>query len=140
MFAILGKLTKTSEKDLNCNNYWIKMVDSVYEGMTNSEKEVSEYLQRIDIWWLYEQPVFVMDEKNRPRVWTPDFYLPELGLYIEVCGSETFDYKYREEIYKKNKVPVVFIHRYKNKDSWQKFLRQRIREIHEKRWEIIKKI
>ena len=41
---------------------------------------------------------FVFDDKNRPRFWLPDFYIPILGVYIEVCGSERFDYEFRENI------------------------------------------
>jgi hypothetical protein len=28
--------------------------------------------------------------------------VPKLGLFIEVCGSEEFDYAYRKTIYEKN--------------------------------------
>ncbi len=116
------------------------MAVSVYEDMSNSEKEVADYLQTLNIWWQYEQPIYVSDEKDRPRVWTPDFYLPELGIYIEVCGSKNFDYEYRAKIYKKNRVPLIFIHRFKDKKYWQKYLREKISEIHRNRWEIIKNL
>ena len=116
------------------------MTQSVYEDMTKSEKEVADYLYELKIWWQFEQPIYVWDDKDRPRVWTPDFYLPELGIYIEVCGSEKFDYRYRAGIYKKNRVPVIFIHRFKNKKQWSKFFRERIFEIHAQRLAIIQKI
>ena len=116
------------------------MQASIYDGMTDSEKEVANYLQQLKIWWQYEQPVYVQDEKKRPRVWSPDFYLPELGIYIEVCGSKNFDYDYREGIYKKNRIPVVFIHKYKEKNNWQFYLRKRISEIHAYRESIVKKL
>ena len=99
--------------------------------MTKAEKEVANYLQEINIYWLFEHPVFVSDEKERPRVWAPDFYLPELGIYIEVCGSENFDYDYRAEIYKKNRIPIIFIHHFKEKNNWKEYLRKRIAEINE---------
>jgi len=35
--------------------------------------------------------VFVWDGDGRPRVWTPDFYLTQFGIYLEVCGSKEFD-------------------------------------------------
>lgn len=57
---------------------------SVYADMTPHEKEVANYLQELGLWWQYESPVFVYDEKDRPRVWTPDFYIPKLGMYVEV--------------------------------------------------------
>jgi hypothetical protein len=112
--------------------------NSIYSDMTLAEKEVAEFLRKIDIWWQYEQPVYVLDDKERPRVWTPDFYLPELGIYIEVCGSKRFGYEYREKIYKKNKISVIFIHKFKSKKDWHYFLKKRIQEIHKNRWQIIK--
>ena len=105
------------------------MKDSVYTDMKYSEKQVSKYLKELGLWWIYQSPVFVYDEKNRPRVWTPDFYVPKLGLYIEVCGSEKFKYEYRERIYKKNEFYVIFVHFYKEQEKWKSFLVKRIIEI-----------
>jgi hypothetical protein len=76
------------------------MKDTVYADMEESENQVAEYLRELDLWWWYEYPVFY-DDKKRLIVWTPDFYTPKLGMYVEVCGSEKIDYKYREKIYKK---------------------------------------
>lgn len=55
--------------------------------MANSEKQVADYLRELDLWWVYEFPVFVYDEKKRPRVWTPDFQIPKLVMHVEVCGK-----------------------------------------------------
>jgi hypothetical protein len=117
------------------------MKSSVYDGMNDSEKQVADYLQELDLWWWYEFPVFVYDEKKRPRVWAPDFFIPKLGMYIEVCGSEDFDYEYREKIYKKNGYYVVFCHLYKEGKKWKHYLVKRIIEIEEKRHdEVMKKL
>jgi len=76
-------------------------INSIYNDMTESEKEVANYLTKLNLYWIYQAPVFVYDEKDRPRVWTPDFYIPKLGIYIEVCGSKNFNYDYRDNIYRK---------------------------------------
>lgn len=112
---------------------------SVYGGMTVCESEVADYLKKLKLYWKFEFPIFVYDEKNRPRVWTPDFYLPKLNMFIEVCGSENFDYKYREVIYKKNGFLVVFLHLYKA-DQWKSFLIKRMMEIEEYRHKETKKM
>jgi hypothetical protein len=102
--------------------------------MEDSEKLVAQYLRELDIWWVYESPVFVYDEKERPRVWTPDFYLPKLGIYVEVCGRENAkSYEYRRQIYRKNDVYVVFVHLYKEEKKWKDYLVKRISEIEELR-------
>ncbi len=86
-------------------------MDSVYEGMTDAEKKTACYLKELNLWWIYEFPVFVYDNKKRPRVWTPDFYIPKVGMYVEVCGKQRQDYEFREKIYKeftKKTVTMLF--------------------------------
>jgi hypothetical protein len=108
--------------------------DSIYLDMKESEKLVSSYLKELNIWWTYESPVFVYDEKDRPRVWTPDFYLPKLGMYVEVWGSENVkSMKYREQIYKKNDIYIIFVQVYKEEKKWKNYLVKRILEIDEVR-------
>lgn len=90
--------------------------------MTNSEKEVATLLKRMGISWTYEQPVFIWDENKRPRVWAPDFYLIPFGIYLEVCGSEKFEYDYRRKIFDKNGYKVIFLHLYKESNKWKNHL------------------
>lgn len=101
--------------------------ESIYNRMTNAEREVALVLKEFGIQWSYEQPVFVWDENKRPRVWAPDFYLKHFGIYIEVCGSEKFDYEYRRLIYDKNGYRVIFFHLYKNTEFWKLHLLRYIR-------------
>jgi hypothetical protein len=90
--------------------------------MTDAEKEVANVLKEFGIQWSYEQPVFVWDENKRPRVWAPDFLLIHFGIYIEVCGSEKFDYEYRKKILDRNGYKVIFLHVYKETDRWTNHL------------------
>jgi len=95
---------------------------SIYDQMTKPEKEVASLLKKLGIQWFYEQPVFVWDENKRPRVWAPDFYLTQFGIYLEVCGSKKFDYEYRRKIFDKNGYQVIFLHLYKNTEKWKTHL------------------
>jgi len=104
-----------------------------YADMMPSEREVAEFLDDLGLPWIFEFPVFVYDERKRPRVWTPDFFIPKLGVYIEVCGSKDFNYEYRKKIYRDNQIPVIYVHFYKKQHSWQKFLFLKIKEIEKKR-------
>jgi len=96
--------------------------ESIYDKMTRSEKEVAKLLKNLGIKWAYEHPVFVWDENKRPRVWAPDFYLIHFGIYIEVCGSKNFDYKYRRTIYNEDGYKVIFLHLYKESREWKNHL------------------
>jgi hypothetical protein len=102
---------------------------SVYDKMTNAEREVAELLKEMGIKWSYEHPVFVWDENKRPRVWAPDFYLVPLGIYVEVCGSEDFDYEYRRKILDKNGFRVIFLHLYKEKNKWLYHFRRHLENV-----------
>ena len=98
------------------------MKESIYDNMTRCEKEVANVLKEIGIKWAYEQPIFVWDENKRPRVWAPDFYLVPFGIYVEVCGSSSFNYDYRRKIFDNNGYRVIFLHLYKEKNKWKKHL------------------
>jgi hypothetical protein len=74
------------------------------------------------IQWSYEQPVFVWDADGRPRVWTPDFYLKQFGVYLKVCGSQDFDYEYRKRVFSQNGYCVIFLHMFKGKNKWERHL------------------
>lgn len=119
---------------------WDKKMASVYEGMTDAEKNVADCLQESGLWWWYEFPVFVFDEKEIPRVWTPTFYIPKLGMFIEVSGNKREDYDYREKIFKKNGYHIIFLHLYKKDNDWKKYLVQKIMKIEELRHSEIKKM
>ncbi len=103
------------------------MRESIYENMTRCEKEVTIVLKELGIIWRYEQPVFVWDDNKRPRVWAPDFYLKQFGVYIEVCGSSSFDYEYRRRIFNKNGHKVIYLHLFKESKKWKRHLIQYLR-------------
>ena len=107
----------------------------MYDEMTASERQVADYLKELGLWWHYEAPVFLNDEKKRPRVWTPDFFVPKLGMYIEVCGSESLkeQYKYREARYRENNYYVIFLHLYKEKEAWKSYLLKSIIKLENSR-------
>ena len=119
------------------------MRESVYDKMTNAEREVAELLKEMGIKWTYEHPVFVWDDNNRPRVWAPDFYLVNFGIYVEVCGSKDFDYEYRKKIFDKNGHKVIFLHLYKEPKKWTyhliRYLRVFTNERHTQLFIILRK-
>lgn len=109
-----------------------------FEDMTEPEHAVADFIASRGTYWIYEHPVFVQDEKGRPRVWTPDFYMPALGIYIEVIGRENADYSYRETVYASNKIPVIFVRT--SYGDWQVALLKAIVDIHDSRSKLIGKM
>jgi hypothetical protein len=106
---------------------------------TIQETRVEQFLNELGLHTDFESPVFITDDKKRPRVWSPDFFLPELGIYIEVCGAKRRAYKYRREIYQDNKIPVIFVKTYFEEKSWKKWILDEIRRIHQERVDLMKK-
>lgn len=107
--------------------------------MTESEILIADFLKNISIYWTFEQPVYISDDCDRPRIFAPDFYLPELGMYLEVVGNpHNPDYHRRKEIYLKNNIPIIFVTPFHNKD-WKNDLKDAIVRIHQERWEKIQK-
>jgi len=92
---------------------------SIYDRMTHAEKEVATALKEFGIRWSFEQPMFVWDDDGRPRVWTPDFYLTQFGIYLEVCGSKDFNYEYRKRVFLENGYCVIFLHVFKGQNQWE---------------------
>ena len=97
-----------------------------YNKMSSAEKLVAKYLDELGIKRRFEYPVFLKDERNRPRLWTPDFYLPDLNIYVEVCGSKDFSYEYRKRRYYENKIDVIYLHLYRDKEDWQSHFRKQL--------------
>lgn len=114
--------------------------ESIYERMTHSERKVADVLKSLGIRWSFEQPVFVWDENDRPRVWTPDFFLHHFGIYLEVCGSQIFDYEYRRSIFDKNGYRVIFVHFYKSEGKWKRHLLQYLYIFTKERHQKLQKI
>jgi len=111
-----------------------------YDKMTNAEQLVADFLKQNRIRWEFERPVVLLDDADRVRIWSPDYYLPELGVYVEVAASgNSTSYEYRATVYNKNKIPVVFVNPYKQND-WEQWVITCLNSIHQDRWEIIKSI
>jgi hypothetical protein len=106
--------------------------------MTKNEKTVSDYLKAIGAWWEFERAVYLQDECGRPRVWCPDFYLPELGIYIEVMGPNG-NYEYRQRIYDLNRIDIIFVSPITDQ-YWTNKIKDGIWNIHNGRYILLQQI
>ena len=87
--------------------------------MTSAERDVAGYLDELNISYKYEYPVFIKDERGRPRLWAPDFYLTDIKIYIEICESEISDLEYRKKMYAENKIDIIFLQFFKKDLMWK---------------------
>lgn len=105
------------------------------EKISPAEINVKNYLKEREIKFTYNFPVALYDEQAKLRIWYPDFYLPSLGIYLEVCGTEKDSLeKYRRKcVYEENEIPVHFIHYYKAESSWKGYFESEIQRIENNR-------
>ena len=109
--------------------------------MTLAERSVADFLTDNHVNWIFEKPVSIIEENDRTRTWYPDFYLHDIGIYLEVCGAKRDnDYDFRKEAYKSNKLPVVLIEQYKEDAKWQHYLMKELLEIHGYRNDALQKV
>jgi hypothetical protein len=107
--------------------------------MTLAERRVAGFLRSQGIAWRYEPGLFVIDPEGRPRLWTPDFFLPDLGIYVEVVGRPGADYDFRREVYERNQIPILFV-RTGDDPNWMDHFREGIVAIHADRARLVERI
>jgi hypothetical protein len=78
------------------------------------ERRIAELLNKYGIDFKYEPPVAVQDHQNKLRIWYPDFFLPEYGIYLEFNGLEgnpNYDngIMLKDSAYKKNGIDIIGI-------------------------------
>jgi len=83
-----------------------------YEYKSTGERRIAEILNKYGIDFKYESPVLINDDQDKQRIWYPDFYLPEYGIYIENYGIEntpTYDNGIikKQQVYRKMGLPVI---------------------------------
>ena len=96
---------------------------------------VAHYLDKKGIIYKYEVPICIIAEQTNQRTWYPDFYLPKLGIYLEVCGTpkDRIGKIRRKRVYEENQIPVIFLHYYKSDSKWKKYLEDEIEKIEDTR-------
>jgi hypothetical protein len=77
--------------------------------LTPAERRVAGLFRKWGLDWEFERPVYVQDPSGRPRIWTPDFFLPALRIYVEVVGNPEADYSFREQVFVGNYEDVLFV-------------------------------
>jgi hypothetical protein len=94
---------------------------------SEGERRIAYLLNSNSIKYLYEPGVLVNSEGEKPRIWYPDFYLPELGTYIEyygLAGREKYDrgIKAKQSVYSKMGMEVISVYPWMFAENWQKYI------------------
>ena len=87
-------------------------INQEYSFKSAGERKIAEVLNKYGIDFKYESPVLINDNQGKQRIWYPDFYLPEYGVYIENYGIDCQpDYDNgrikKQQVYRKMGLPVI---------------------------------
>ena len=103
-----------------------KMIDIKKQRNFKSEGErrIAYFLDSNSIKYQYEPGVLVDSVGQKPRIWYPDFYLPELGAYIEyygMAGEQNYDkgIKTKNSAYSKMGLDVISVYPWMFANNWQ---------------------
>ena len=118
-------------------------------GTTNfkssGERKIADFLSRYSIAYNYEPGIVVYPAKAQPRIWYPDFYLPDLGIYIEYFGMKGNAHynqgmKLKEEVYNRQKLPVIPMYPWMFGEDWQGYLFREVKRITGNRYDLGRKL
>ena len=99
---------------------------------SEGERRISYFLDRNVIRYQYEPAVLVNPVDQKPRIWYPDFYLPQYKAYIEFYGlAERQSYKkgieLKNKTYSKMGLDVIPIYPWMLAGNWQGYLMRELK-------------
>ena len=94
---------------------------------SEGEFKIARFLEQNSIKYHYESGVLVSHPKDKPRIWYPDFYLPQFGTYIEyfgLSGKQHYDQgiKTKQSIYLKLGLSVIAVFPWTFNEDWEGYI------------------
>ena len=109
-----------------------KLEDRISEGKrpkfkSGGERRIAYFLDDNSIKYQYESGILVQSTEKKPRIWYPDFYLPEFGAYIEyygLAGGKNYDrgIKAKQSVYSKMGMAVISVYPWMFAENWQRYI------------------
>lgn len=94
---------------------------------SEGESKIARFLEENSIKYHYEPGLLIYYPKDKPRIWYPDFYLPEFGTYIEyfgLSGKQQYDQgiRVKESIYSKMGLSVIPVYPWTFAENWEGYI------------------
>ena len=118
-----------------------KVKDQGYSNLkSEGERRIADFLESNSIKYHYEPGLLITPEEEKPRIWYPDFYLPELGAYIEyfgLVGRQNYDkgVRRKEIEYSKMGLEVIPVYPWTFAGNWQEYIMKELEQIITRRYE-----
>ena len=114
-----------------------KPEDKAAAFRSQGERRIGQLLNDYGIHYTYEQGALVTDQ-GKPKIWHPDFYLPEFAAYIEYYGlAGDHDYnrgiQLKTSVYAANGLDVVPVYPWTFHDDWQGYIIESLHDISTRR-------
>ena len=98
---------------------------------SKGEQKIANFLDENLIKYQYERGILVNADYLKPRIWYPDFYLPEFKNYIEyygMIGNQNYDQgiKTKQAVYEKAGMDVISIYPWMFKENWRGHIMQEL--------------
>jgi len=129
----------------------INNLENKIEGSENQtfksrgESRIAYFLDNNSIKYRYETGVLINSFQDKPRIWYPDFHLPEFGTYIEyfgLAGNPEYDkgIKTKEEIYTKMGLDIIPVYPWMFEENWKGYIMRELKNVTVQRYrKLIKK-
>ena len=100
---------------------------------SEGERRIARFLEENSIKYQYETGVLVNSPKDRPRIWYPDFHLPEFAAYIEyygLAGRKNYDrgIKRKESAYSQMGLDVIPVYPWTFTENWQGYIMKELEQ------------
>ena len=100
---------------------------------SEGERRIAYFLESNSIKYHYE-PAILINPDKKPRIWYPDFYLPEFSTYIEyfgLVGKQNYDdgIKRKETLYSKAGLAVIPVYPWTFSGNWQEYIMEELESI-----------
>jgi len=94
---------------------------------SEGESKIARFLEENSIKYHYEPGLLIYYPRDKPRIWYPDFYLPEFGTYIEyfgLSGKQQYDQgiRVKESIYSKMGLSVIPVYPWTFAENWEGYI------------------
>lgn len=115
-----------------------------HQGRSNikseGERRIADFLERNSIKYHYEPALLINSAYEKPRIWYPDYYLPEFGAYIEyfgLVGHQNYDegIKIKETQYYEEGLAVIPVYPWTFTGNWQEYIMKELERITISRYE-----
>ena len=100
---------------------------------SDGERRIAYFLEDNSIRYQYESGVLINSD-NKPRIWYPDFHLPEFGTYLEyygLAGKQDYDkgIKTKETVYSKMGLDVIPVYPWMFAEDWQGYIMKELKNV-----------